>query len=81
MELIKIEKKDDQIIDERNDVNDILFNPGLSPKSINKISQNILCLNLSNCSDFDLNMMDEDSRPSLNYTKFADPDFINDEIL
>ena len=80
LQIIKIEKKDDQIIDERNEVNDILFNPGLSPKSINKISQNILCLNLSNCSDFDLNMMDESCRPSLYDTKFLDIDLINDDI-
>ena len=80
LEIIKIEKKDDQIIDERNGANDILFNPDLSPKSINKISQNILCLNLSNCSDFDLNMMDKDSRPTLNDFKFGDTDSISEDL-
>ena len=80
LEIIKIDKKNDQIIDERNEANDILFNPDLSPKSINKISQNILCLNLSNCSDFDLNMMDKDSRPTLNDFKFGDNDSLSDDL-
>ena len=80
LQLIKIEKNDDQIREERKDANDIFFNIDISPKSINKISQNILCLNLSNCSDFDFNMMDKDSRPSMLDFKNLDEDSISYDI-
>ena len=57
LQLINIEKKDNQIIDEKKEINDLLFFENKSPKAINKISKNIIYFSLSNGNDFDLNLL------------------------
>ena len=65
MQIINFEKKDRQIKEQRKELNELLFPFGLSPQSINKISQNIISINLSNFDDFDLDFMNKDLRPSI----------------
>ena len=60
LHLINIEKNNNQIIDEKKEVNDLLFSPDISPESFNKISKTILCFNLSNVKDFDFNLLNKD---------------------
>ena len=62
--LINIEKKDYHIIDEKKEINDLLFSSDISPISLNKISQNILYFNLSNYNDLDFSLVNKGSRSS-----------------
>ena len=71
--LINIEKKYYHIIDEKKEINDLLFSSDISPISLNKISQNIICFNLSNYNDLDFSLENKNYRPS-----FYDTDLLKD---
>ena len=75
LQLINIQKKDCHIIDEKKEINDLLFFSDKSPISLNKISLNIICFNLSNCKDFDFTLENKDSR-----LPFYDNNFLGDNF-
>ena len=64
LHLVTFNKEDNKINDDMKEVTHLLISPNKSPFAISKISKKIICLNFSNCSDFDL-LMESDDRPSI----------------